>query len=155
MSLLNPYVLLGIVLTVLSAFGGGYWKGGKAEVEKQQLEIARLNNQARQTEQRMADVAQTYAETLRKANDAAKTKENKLRSDLAAGTYSLRVPIKTPVCPVHTTADTPASSGSTETTAELDGRVAQALVDLTARGDQAIRSLNTCIDQYNQVRSMK
>jgi len=48
-----------------------------------------------------------------------------------------------------------AASGDTETRAELDGRVAQALVDLTARGDQAIRQLNTCIDQYNQVRSMK
>lgn len=155
MSLLNPYVLLGIALAVLSAFSGGYWKGGKVEVEKQQLEIARLNAKARETEQRMTEVAQTYAQTLRKANDVAKTKETKLRADLATGTYSLRVPIKTPVCPVSTTADAPAVSGDTETRAELDGRTAQALVDLTARGDQAIRSLNTCIDQYNEMRNRK
>ena len=155
MSIFNPYVILGFVLALLGSFSGGYWKGGKAEAEKQQLEIARLNNEARQTEQRMAEVANTYAQTLRKANDAATIKENKLRADLATGTYSLRVPVKTPVCPVSTTADTPAPSGSTETTAELDGRIAQALVDLTARGDQAIRSLNACIDQYEQMRSQK
>jgi len=36
MSLFNPYVLLGIVLSILSAFGGGYFKGKHDEVTKQQ-----------------------------------------------------------------------------------------------------------------------
>ena len=39
MSLFNPYVLLGIVLSILSAFGGGYYKGGHDETVRQQLEI--------------------------------------------------------------------------------------------------------------------
>lgn len=154
MSLFNPYILLGIVLTVLSAFGGGYWKGSSDEQAHQQTEIARLNNEARETEQRMAVVAQTYAQTLRKANNVAKVKENKLRADLATGERRLFIPVKTD-CPVPATTDAPAPSGNTETRAELDGRVAQALVDLTSRGDQAIRQLNTCIDQYEKVRSMK
>jgi hypothetical protein len=154
MSLFNPYILLGIVLAVLSAFGGGYWKGSSDEQAHQQTEIARLNNEARETEQRMAEVAQTYAQTLRKANNVAKVKENKLRADLATGERRLFIPVKTD-CPVPATTDAPAPSGNTETRAELDGRVAQALVDLTSRGDQAIRQLNTCIDQYEKVRSMK
>jgi len=155
MSIFHPYALLGIALAMLSAFSGGYWKGGKAEAEKQQLEIARLNNEARQTEQRIAEVAQTYAQTLKKANDVAKSKETKLRVDLASGERKLFIPVKAAECPVPASADSPAPSGNTEARAELDGRTAQALVDLASRGDQAIRSLNTCIDQYNQVRSMK
>lgn len=155
MSIFNPYVILGFVLALLGSFSGGYWKGKHDENARQQIEIAALNAKARETEQRMAEVANTYAQTLRKANDAAKNKENKLRADLATGTYSLRVPVKTPVCPVSTPADTPTPSGNPEATAELDGRIAQALVDLTARGDQAIRSLNACIDQYEQMRSQK
>lgn len=155
MSLFNPYVLLGLLLALIASCTGGYYKGKSDENARQQIEIAALNTKARETEQRMAEVAQTYAQTLRKANDVARIKETKLRTDLASGTLSLRVPVKTPVCPLHTAADTPAPSGDTETRAELDGRVAQALVDLTSRGDQAIRSLNACIDTYEKVRSMK
>jgi Lhr-like helicase len=152
MSIFNPYVILGIVLAVLSAFGGGYYKGKDAEYQRQQVEIARLNAQARETEQRMAEVANTYAQTLRKANDVAKVKETKLRADIADGNLKLRIPVKTTICPISATADSSAPSGDTETRAELDGRIAQALVDLTTRGDQAIRSLNTCIDQFESIR---
>jgi hypothetical protein len=155
MSLFNPYVLLGIVLAVLGSFGAGYYSGEQNEYERQQIEIAALNAKARETEQRMGEVAQTYAQTLRKANNVAKAKETKLRSDIASGERKLFIPVKAPECAVPATADSPASSGNTETRAELDSGVAQALVDLTSRGDQAIRSLNACIDQYNQMRSFK
>ena len=154
MSLFNPYVILGIVLAVLSSFGGGYWKGKHDENTRQQIEIAALNAKARETEQRMGEVAQTYAQTLRKANNAAKVKEDKLRADIASGDRKLFIPVQTN-CPVSATQDSPVASGNTETRAELDPRIAQSLVDLTSRGDQAIRSLNTCIDQYNQMRSFK
>jgi cobalamin biosynthesis Mg chelatase CobN len=155
MSIFNPWAILGVVLAMLSAFGTGYWKGKDDEQARQQTEIARLNTEARETEQRMAAVAQTYAQTLRKANDVARIKETKLRTDLASGERKLFIPIKAPDCPVPATADAPAPSGSAETRAELDPRIAQSLVDLTSRGDQAIRQLNTCIDQYEKVRSMK
>ena len=154
MSLFNPYVLLGIVLAVLGSFGAGYYSGEQNEYERQQIEIARLNQQARETEQRMGEVAQTYAQTLRKANNVAKAKETKLRTDIASGERKLFIPVQN-ACPVSASADSTASSGNTETRAELDPRIAQSLVDLTSRGDQAIRSLNTCIDQYEQMRSMK
>ena len=155
MSLFNPYVILGVILAILGSFGSGYYKGEQNEYERQQTEIARLNTEARETEQRMAEVAQTYAQTLRKANDVARIKETKLRTDLASGERKLFIPVKAPECAVPATADAPAPSGSTETRAELDPRIAQSLVDLTSRGDQAIRQLNTCIDQYEKVRSMK
>ena len=154
MSLFNPYVILGIILAILGSFGGGYWKGSSDEQAHQQTEIARLNDEARKTEQRMGVVAQTYAQTLRKANNVAKAKEDKLRTDIATGERRLFIPVKAD-CPVQATTDAPAPSGSAETRAELDPRIAQSLVDLTSRGDQAIRQLNTCIDQYEKVRSMK
>jgi hypothetical protein len=154
LSLFNPWVILGVVLALLGSFSSGYYKGEQDEYERQQIEIARLNQQARETEQRMGEVAQTYAQTLRKANNVAKAKETKLRTDIASGERKLFIPVQTS-CPVSASADSPASSGNTETRAELDPRIAQSLVDLTSRGDQAIRSLNTCIDQYDQMRKMK
>ena len=50
MSIFNPYVLIAIVLSVIGAFGGGYYKGSKDEFNRQQLEIAKLNAEARQKE---------------------------------------------------------------------------------------------------------
>ena len=155
MSLFNPWVILALIVAFLGVGAGGYSKGQHSERERQQLEIARLNEQARQTEKRMGEVAQTYAQTLRKSNDVAKAKETKLRSDLASGERKLFIPVKAPECAVHTATDTSTAVGNTETRAELDSGVAQALVDLTSRGDTAIRSLNACINQYNEMRNFK
>jgi hypothetical protein len=155
MSLFNPYVLLGVVLALLGSFGAGYYNGEQDEYERQQIEIAALNAKARETENRMGEVAQTYAQTLRKANNVAKAKENKLRNDIVNSKLRLFVPVQAPECAIPATADAPAPAGDTETRAELDPRIAESLVDLTSRGDQAIRSLNACIDQYEQMRSFK
>ena len=157
MSLFNPWVILGIVLAVLGSFGVGYSTGELNEYERQQLEIAALNAKARETEQAMAKVAQTYAETLRKANNVAKIKETRLRDDIATGAISLRVAVKAPQCALQAATDTAVASGGDAgtTSAELDRSVADALIAITAEGDAAIRKLNTCIQTYDQMRNMK
>ena len=105
MSLFNPWVILGIVMAVLSAAGSGYYKGKHDENTRQQVEIAALNAKARETEQAMVQVAQTYGQTLRKANNVAKVKEDKLRADIVSGQRKLFIPIQAPDCAVPTTAD--------------------------------------------------
>ena len=160
MSLLNPWVLLGIVMAVLSAFGGGYYKGKDSEYQRQQLEIAALNAKARETEQAMAKVAQTYGETLRKANNVAKAKENQLRADLNSGALKLRIPTKATTCPsvpVPETATVASGSDSGEARAESSGSVdvAADLLQIAADGDAAIRKLNTCLEAYETIRNTK
>jgi cobalamin biosynthesis Mg chelatase CobN len=160
MSLLNPWVLLGIVMAVLSAFGGGYYKGKDSEYQRQQLEIAALNAKARETEQAMAKVAQTYGDTLRKANNVAKVKENQLRADLNSGALKLRIPTKATACPsvpVPETATVASGSDSGEARAESSGSVdvAADLLQIAADGDAAIRKLNTCLEAYETIRNTK
>jgi hypothetical protein len=157
MSLLNPWVLLGIVMAVLSAFGGGYYKGKDAEYQRQQIEIAALNAKARETEQAMAKVAQTYGETLRKANNVAKLKETKLRADLDSGALKLRIPVKAANCPISVSESTATPSGSDTGTAsaELDRQASETLIAIAAEGDAAIRKLNTCIQTYETLRNTK
>ena len=155
LNLFNPWILLSILIAVLSAAGSGYYKGQHDEGIRQQIEIAGVNAKARETEQRMGEVAQTYAQTLRKANDVAKVKEAKLRNDIVNSKLKLFVPIQAPDCPLHPPTEAAPAAGDTKTRAELDPRIAESLIDLTSRGDQAIRSLNACIDQYNEMRNMK
>ena len=157
MSIFNPYVMLGILLAILSAAGSGYYKGKHDENTRQQVEIAALNAKARDTEQAMAQVAQTYAQTLRKANNVAKVKEDKLRSDIATGKRKLFIPVQTPDCAVPASADAPAADGDNggETRAELSGQVSESLIAIASEGDTAIRKLNACIESYEALRTMK
>jgi prophage endopeptidase len=157
MSLFNPWVLLGILMAVLSAAGSGYYKGKHDENTRQQVEIAALNAKARDTEQAMAQVAQTYAQTLRKANNVAKVKEDKLRSDIATGKRKLFIPVQAPDCAVSASADAPVTDGdnSGETRAELSGQVSESLIAIASEGDTAIRKLNACIESYETLRNMK
>jgi hypothetical protein len=159
MSIFNPWVILGFVLAMLSAFGSGYYKGENDESQRQQIEIAELNAKARETEQAMAKVAQTYGETLRKANNVAKAKENQLRADLSTGALKLRIPTKAPNCSVSVseTATVASGSDSGEARAESSGSVdvAADLLQIAADGDAAIRKLNACIETYETLRNTK
>jgi len=152
MSLFNPWVLLGILMAVVGSFGGGYLKGSNDEVTRQQLEIAALNAQAREKEKALIAAIQTQSIKLQKANQDAKLAQQKRNADIDSGALKLRIPVKAPVCPVHTPTDTPVASGSSagETSAELDGQIAKSLVAITDEGDAAIRKLNTCITLYNE-----
>lgn len=152
MSLFNPWVLLGILMAVVGSFGGGYLKGSNDEVTRQQLEIAALNAEARAKEQALITTIQTQSNKLQKANQDAKLAQQKRDFDIDSGALKLRIPVKAPVCPVHTATDTPVASGdSVQTNAELDREVAKSLVAITDDGDKAIRQLNACIDAYNNV----
>jgi len=156
MSIFNPWVILGFVLAMLSAAAGGYSKGQNDEYKRQQIEIAALNAQARETEQNMAKVANTYADTLRKSQNVAKVKETKLRADIATGNLRLSIPAQGSVCPSSDTASA-TGSNSGEAGAEPSGSadVAADLLQIAADGDAAIRKLNTCIQTYETLRNMK
>jgi hypothetical protein len=155
MSIFNPWVILGFVLAMLSAAAGGYSKGKHDENVRQQVEIAALNAQARETEQNMAKVANTYADTLRKSQNVAKVKETKLRADIATGNLRLSIPTQSStVCP-STTAASASGSDSGEARTELSGSVSETLISIASEGDAAIRKLNTCIQSYETLRNMK
>ena len=152
MSVFNPYVLLGIAFAVLSAFGGGYYKGGQNEITKQQLEIAKLNADARQKEQALVTAVNTQAVKLQKANQDAKIQINKRNADIATGVMQLRIPVKAPVCAVQATGDAAATSGADTSSAELQPAFAQSLIAITDEADELARKYNTCINAYETIR---
>jgi hypothetical protein len=157
LSLFNPWVLLGVIFALLGSFGSGYWKGSNDEEAQQQIKIAALNAKARETEQRMGEVAQTYAQTLRKSNDVAQVKENKLRNDIVSSKLRLFIPVKATECALPTSTDAAPAAGdnSGEARAELTGQASNDLIAIASEGDAAIRKLNACIETYEALRNMK
>ena len=153
-SIFNPYVILCLMLAFAGVGYEAYSKGEEAEHERQQLEIARLNAEARKKEQALVESVTNTATQLVKANEDAKVQIQKRDAAIAAGNLKLRIPVKAPECPVPATADTPAPSGnSVQATAELDPAFARSLVAITDQGDANTRQLNACIDAYNEVRN--
>jgi len=152
MSLFNPVVWIGLLLSLVASFGFGYYKGGIDEYLKQQAEIARLNDEARQKEQALVTAVQTQATQLVKAEQNAKVLSQKRNTDIDSGALKLRIPVKAPICPIQT-ADhaTIAPRDSVQANAELDRETAKTLIAITDDGDKAIRQLNSCIDAYNAV----
>jgi hypothetical protein len=144
--------LLSGLIALLLTFGGGYFYGKYVEREAQQVEVDRLNTEARAKEQALAAAVTTTAEALRKTNEKAKlaTKER----DAAIDSGALRLRVKT-TCPVPAAADTAVAAGDNrgEARAELDRETAKALVAITDEGNRAIEKLNACITLYNNARS--
>ena len=151
MSLFNPYVLLGILLSVLSAFGGGYYKGGQDEVTRQRLEIADLNAKARQKELALTAAVNAQATQLMKANQNAKLLQQKRNSDIDSGALKLRVQTN---CPIPAATDAESSSRPDTGTAEIQPETAQAILAIGDEADTTVRKLNACLAIYNQVREM-
>ena len=151
---MNPYVALAFVLALFGSFTAGFYKGGEAENEKQQIEIAKLNAEAKQKEQALVDAVHSQATQLVKANNDAKIQITKRNADIDSGAYRLRIPVKPTVCPVHTATDTAPASGTDTGTAELQPETAKDILAIGDDADATVRKLNTCIQAYNQVREM-
>jgi uncharacterized iron-regulated membrane protein len=139
------------LIALLLVFGGGYWTGQYYEAKAQQAEVDKLNAQARAKEVALVAAVTTTANALRSSNEKAKTIAKQRDAAIDAGTYKLRVPVKT-TCPVPATADTPAPAGDSagEARAELDPAFGKALFEIAEEGDRAINKLNACINLYNQ-----
>jgi len=149
MSLFNPWVMLALICAFLGVGAFSYSKGEDAEFDRQQIRIAKLNDESRQKEQALVSAVTTTATQLVKANNNAKLQTQKLHSAIDSGTFRLRLPVKATSCPVHTASDTPIASGdSSQEGSELDATTAKTLIAITDDGDEAIRQLNACQDAY-------
>ena len=141
--------LLSGLIALLLTFGGGYFYGKYVEREAQQVEVDRLNTEARAKEAALTAAVTTTADALRKTNEKAKVLLQKRNADIDSGALKLRV--KT-TCPVPASPDTPAPAGDSagEARAELDPAFGKALFAITDEGDRAIEKLNACLDLYNK-----
>jgi len=131
----SPNSLIAALLVLIGVFYAGHHQ---AYLEQQE-EIARI-------ETKMQKVADEATDKLHQEKQDAQTKINQLRANVASGALSLSVRAH---CSATTTA------GDSEARAELDPKAADELISIAADGDQAIIELNSCIDFYNNLRTVK
>lgn len=137
------------ILMVLACIVIGFVSGltlGRYRLEKIKKEYAEAALQAEQTARAKEQAWQAaHTELQAKYEEEKKNAESKiadLRLRVRSDTVRLSVPARGCAVPGNTTND------AGETRAELDPETADDLVAIAADGDEAIRNLNQCIDQY-------
>ena len=153
----NPWFILGALSVCVGTYFYGHHAGWVERDQEMQLEIARKNDEARATEQKLTEQLNTQNVKLKEANNVLDQKQSALDRAIRAG----RVRLPAPGC-VQAASSAPAPAGDRNETRSQPDRQADApsdaeretlrlIAQIVADGDRAINQLNACIDAYNQV----
>jgi len=145
--MINPWMIIGGICIVLGTYKYGVHSGYKERDAEMQAEIARLNDESRQKEQKLAQDLNNTSSQLLEANNAISQKQSALDRAISAG----RVRLTSSSCVQAATSAATASGNNTETS-ESERETLRLIAQLAAEGDRAINELNACIAAYNQVR---
>lgn len=148
----NPWIILA-VLSFTGLFGWYEHHAGYIDAKTEMaFEVAKANEQSRQTEEVLSNKLTDKATQLRKVQKDADKKIEKLKRDVGSGAVRLSVPVVSQGC-VQASTDAAATSGDNGSArAELDGQTAQDLIAITEDGNKAIRKHAACVAAYNEVR---
>ena len=154
----NPYLIIGAIFVASGLYFYGHHKGWDERDKEMQVEIAKKNEEARQTEQRLNEQVNQTASKLMEAQDAVTKKQSALDRAISAG----RVRLPTPSCVSMPTSPAPASGDSKEAGSQPAGAADQpsdaeratlaAIAEIVAQGDRNTQQLNACIDAYTALR---
>ena len=154
-----PWLLVGLCITLFGTYRGGYHFGWSDRDKEMQIQIARKNEESRQTEQKLNEQLNSTASKLLEVNNVVNEKQSALDRAIRAG----RVRISAPSCvqaPTSTTVaptDTKATSEpdrAPDTASDAERATLQAIAEIVAQGDRNTAALNACIESYENVRNL-
>lgn len=145
---MNPWVILGALVALVSAFGYGHHVGWGSRDQEAQIEVAKANEKARAQEHVLAQTITDQATQLRKATNEITRRQTDLNRLAADG--RLRLPAAS--CVQAPAGATAAGGNRNEAPGELERQTIEALIAIAADGDRAAEQAGACIDAYNKVR---
>jgi len=144
----NPWIILGALCAVLTAYFYGHHAGFVQRDLEMQAEISIKNEESRQREQKLSEELNQTSIELKTANDSITQKQSALDRAISAG----RVRLPAARC-VQASPSAAAPGGNQQDGSESDRETLRLIAQIAADGDRAIVQLNACVDAYNQVRS--
>jgi len=146
MRLPNPWMILGAITAASFVYFYAHHAGYVKRDQEMQLEIARLNGEAREKEQKLAQDLNNTSSQLKEANDVVTKKQSDLDRLINSGRVRLNSG-----CVQASSSATPASRDN-EAGSESERETLRLIAEIAAEGDRAINKLNACIAAYEQVR---
>jgi len=154
-----PWLLVGIFFALFGTYRGGYHFGWSDRDKEMQIEIAKKNEESRQTEQKLNEQLNTTASKLLEVNNVVNQKQSALDRAIRDG----RVRLNTSSCVSAPTNPSPAptnqEAGSqpnrpTNEATDAERETLAAIAEIVAQGDKNTAALNACVDSYNQMREL-
>ena len=157
--MINPWMIIGAICVVLGTYKYGTHSGYKQREAEMQAEIARLNEESRAKEQKLAQDLNNTSSQLREANDVVTKKQTDLDAAIRAG----RVRLNSSSCLQPTSNSTSTARDSQEAGSKPNGQAnpsideqerqtLAAIAEIIAQGDRNTAQLNACIDAYQKIR---
>lgn len=157
--MINPWMIIGAICVVLGTYKYGTHTGYKERDAEMQAEIARLNEESRAKEQKLAQDLNQTSSQLKEANDVVTQKQNSLDAAIRAG----RVRLNSSSCVQASTSATSATRDSQEAGSKPNGQAnpsideqeratLAAIAEIIAQGDRNTAQLNACIEAYQKIR---
>jgi len=146
MRLPNPWMILGAITAASLVYFYAHHAGYVKRDQEMQLEIARLNGEAREKEQKLAQDLNNTSSQLKEANDVVTKKQSDLDRLINSGRVRLNSG-----CVQASSSATPASRDN-EAGSESERETLRLIAEIAAEGDRAVNKLNACIAAYEQVR---
>jgi len=85
----NPWMIIGVICVVLGTYKYGSYSGHKQRDQEMQIEIAKLNEESRAKEQKLAEDLNQTSSQLKEANDVVTKKQTDLDAAIRAGRVRL------------------------------------------------------------------
>ena len=154
-----PWVLVGLCITLFGTYRGGYHFGWSDRDKEMQIEIARKNEESRQTEQKLNEQLNTTAGKLLEVNNVVTQKQSALDRAIRDGRVRLpasscvQAPTSAPIAPTDTKA-TSQPDRPTDTASDAERATLAAIAEIVAQGDRNTAALNACIESYENVRNL-
>ena len=154
-----PWLLVGLFFALFGTYRGGYHYGWSDRDKEMQIEIAKKNDESRQTEQKLNEQLNTTASKLLEVNNVVNQKQSALDRAIRDGRVRLntsscvQAPASTPVATTDTKA-TREPDRTPDTASDAERATLQAIAEIVAQGDRNTAALNACVDSYNQMRDL-
>ena len=154
-----PWVLVVLCITLFGTYRGGYHFGWSDRDKEMQIEIARKNEESRQTEQKLNEQLNATAGKLLEVNNVVNQKQSALDRAIRDGrvrlntTSCVSAPTSAPIAPTDTKA-TSEPDRPTDTASDAERATIEAIAEIVAQGDKNTIALNACVDSYNDVRNL-
>ena len=154
----NPYVILGAIVVAIGLYFYGHHAGWTERDLEMQAEIAKKNEEARQTEIKLTEQVNQTATKLQEANDVVTQKQTALDRAIRSGRVRLPTPgcVQTAPNPASTSGDRDKAGSQpdrqADSSSDAERATLEAIAEIVAQGDKNTQQLNACIDAYNNLR---
>ena len=154
-----PWLIVGVLVSLFGTYRVGHHYGWIERDNDMKIAIAKKNDEARKTEQKLNEQLNENSSKLLEVTNVVNQKQTALDRAIRAG----RVRIGSSSCPSTSTNSTTASANQetgsqpdrqADTASDAERATLAAIAEIVAQGDRNTAALNACVDSYNQMREL-